>query len=122
MGSSLEDLCEFPEEMRIEAGKQLRKIQRGLEPDDWKPFNSVGPGTKEIRLQDDDGWFRVMYVAKFANTVHVLHSFQKKSNKTSKQDTDLAEARYKEVIQEQMQLKKAAKEAAKRGKNDGKKI
>jgi len=38
-------------------------VQAGLEPDDWKPFNDVGVGTKEIRIRDATGIYRVMYVA-----------------------------------------------------------
>jgi phage-related protein len=43
--------------------RQLGQIQAGLEPDRWKPFDDVGAGTKEIIINLDDGWFRVMYVA-----------------------------------------------------------
>ena len=101
MGSSLDDIKDdgtFTETARKEAGHQLDRVQSGLEPDDWKPFESVGPGTKEIRISVDDGWFRVMYVAKFEEAVYVLHCFKKKSTKTSKKDTDLAAKRYKQVL------------------------
>jgi len=60
----------------------------------------VGSGPKEIRINLDDGWFRVMYVAKFGEAVHVLHCFKKKSNRTSKNDIDIAKTRYKHVLQE----------------------
>jgi phage-related protein len=114
VGSSKEDLCAFPEDMREAAGKQLRRVQRGLDPENWKSFDVVvGPGTKEIRLQDADGWYRVMYVAKFADAVYVLHSFQKKTNATFKEDIALAEARYKAVLQHQAKLKQQAKQQAK---------
>jgi phage-related protein len=65
-------------------------IQRGREPDDWKPMNEVGRGVREIRIQDAAGAFRVLYVAKFDNAVYVLHCFQKKTQKTSKADLNLA--------------------------------
>ncbi len=64
-GSSLDDLREFPEAARKMAGQELRKLQRGETPDDWRPFSEVGPGVNEIRIDCADGWFRVMYVAKF---------------------------------------------------------
>ena len=64
---------------RNQAGFQLGKVQAGLDPDDWKPFNNVGAGVKEIRLSDGSGIFRVMYVAKFEEAVYVLHCFQKKT-------------------------------------------
>ncbi len=64
-GSSLDGLREFPETARIQAGHELRKLQRGTIPDDWRPFPEVGAGANEIRIDCPDGWFRVMYVAKF---------------------------------------------------------
>ena len=102
-GSSLRDIKDddiFTPNARREAGRQLSQVQMGLEPDDWKPFDVVGAGTKEIRINLGDGWFRVMYVAKFAEAVYVLHCFKKKSATTSKQDKNITAARYKAVIQE----------------------
>lgn len=61
-----------------------------MEPDHWKPFDEAGAGAKEIIIDLDDGWFRVMYVAKFPEAVYVLHCFRKKTNLTSKQDKDIA--------------------------------
>ena len=78
----------------------VSQVQAGLEPDDWKPFDGVGAGTKEIRINLDDGWFRVMYVAKFPEAVYVLHCFKKKTTATSKHDKDITATRYKSVIQE----------------------
>lgn len=82
------------------AGRQLSQVQAGLEPDHWKAFDEVGAGTKEIIIDLDDGWFRVMYVAKFSEAVYVLHCFRKKTNTTSKQDKSIATDRYKAVIRE----------------------
>lgn len=96
-GSSLRDIKDddiFTPDARREAGRQA-----GLEPDHWKPFDDVGAGTREIIVNLDDGWFRVMYVAKFPEAVYVLHCFKKK-NATGKSDKDIASARYKAVIQE----------------------
>ena len=98
MGSSLEDLREFPDAARRTAGYQLRKLQRGEPPDDWRPFSEIGPGTNEFRIDGPDGWFRVMYVAKFEEAVYVLHSFQKKTRRTSKIDIVIAKARYKGLL------------------------
>jgi phage-related protein len=75
----LDDLRAFPLTARREAGHQLEQEQNGREPDDWKPMNTVGPGAKEIRIRDEAGAFRVLYVAKFADAVYVLHCFQKKT-------------------------------------------
>lgn len=102
-GSSLQDLSNeeiFPLKARKQAGHQLNQVQLGLEPDDWKPFDIVGAGTKEIRINLNDGWFRVMYVAKFSEAIYVLHCFRKKTPTTSKHDKDIATVRYKDLIQE----------------------
>lgn len=80
------------------AGDQLRFVQMGLEPAaDWKPIRNVGQGVMEIRIKEASGQYRIIYVAKFADAVHVLHAFQKKTQKTSGKDLDLARKRYKEI-------------------------
>jgi phage-related protein/predicted XRE-type DNA-binding protein len=93
-GSALDDL----ETARREAGYQLNQIQHGLEPDDWKLMNTVGRGVREIRICDAAGAFRVLYVAKFDDAVYVLHCFQKKTQKTSKADLNLAAQRYRDLL------------------------
>ena len=103
VGSTLKDLRNdeiFSFEARKQAGHQLNQVQCGLDPDDWKPFDAVGPGTKEIRINLDDGCFRVMYVAKFPEAVYVLHCFRKKTSATSKHDKDIATLRYRAVLRE----------------------
>jgi phage-related protein len=100
-GSALNDLRTFPEPARREAGHQLDQVQHGQEPDDWKPMPTIGRGVREIRIRDIAGAFRVVYVAKFADAVYVLHCFQKKTPKTSKTDLDLAESRYRDLLKEQ---------------------
>lgn len=97
VGSAYDDLLAFPVEARQQAGFQLGKVQAGLEPDDWKSFDDVGPGTREIRLREVGGAFRVMYVAKFEEAVYVLHCFQKKTQATSLKDKRIAEARYRAI-------------------------
>ncbi len=96
IGSSLDDLRNFPEEARKAAGFELYSIQRGLEPTDWKSMPSIGRGVKEVRIHVLGEW-RIIYVAKFEEAIYVLHSFQKKSRKTSQQDVDLAKKRYKQI-------------------------
>jgi phage-related protein len=100
IGSSLDDLRDFPRDARREAGFQLDKVQNGENPDDWKAMSSVGSGAYEFRIRDDTGVFRIIYVAKFSEAVYVLHAFQKKSRKTAKKDIDLAVARYQEMTTE----------------------
>jgi phage-related protein len=99
-GSSLDDLRAFPLPARREAGHQLDQVQNGQEPDDWKPMKTIGQGVKEIRIRDAAGAFRVIYVAKFADAVYVLHCFQKKTEKTSKADLGLASKRYRDLLKE----------------------
>ncbi|MBE7565794.1 MULTISPECIES: type II toxin-antitoxin system RelE/ParE family toxin [Acidithiobacillus] len=99
-GTSLEDLRTFPLSTRREAGYQLDQVQKGRDPDDWKPMNSVGQGVREIRIRDETGAFRVIYVAKLPEAVYVLHCFQKKTQKTRKTDLDLAGQRYRDLLKE----------------------
>jgi len=99
-GGALDDLRAFPLSARREAGHQLDLAQRGGEPDDWKPMPTIGRGVREIRIRDTAGAFRIIYVAKFADAVYVLQCFQKKTQKTSKTDLDLAEKRYRELMKE----------------------
>ncbi len=96
VGSSLDDLRDFPDEARRAAGFELRAIQNGLDPSDWKPMQSIGAGVREIRIHVLGEW-RVLYVAKLAEAVYVLHAFQKKGRKTSKNDIELARKRLREI-------------------------
>lgn len=93
LGDSLERLKAFPEGARTEAGVQLHKVQLGFEPSDWKPMTAVGPGVREIRIRDEAGIFRVVYVTKIEDAVYVLHAFQKKTQQTARRDLDLVALR-----------------------------
>ncbi len=97
MGNAKDDLAAFPRSARIRVGHELFMVQVGREPDDWKPVASVGPGACEIRVRDQAGAFRVIYVARFEDAIYVLHAFQKKSQKTSSADLKLAKQRYREA-------------------------
>ena len=94
--SSLDDLRNFPAEARRQAGFELFAVQRGLEPSDWKPVTVIGAGVREIRIHVLGEW-RILYVAKLADAVYVLHSFQKKSRKTGHEDIELARKRYRQI-------------------------
>ena len=98
VGSAYHDLLAFPKEARKEAGFQLGKVQAGLDPADWKPFDELGAGTREIRIREASGSYRVMYVAKFEEAIYVLHCFRKKTQVTRKQDRAIAAARYCAVV------------------------
>lgn len=95
LGSSKQDLRDFPTVARQRAGFQLALIQDGEEPVDWKPMDCVGAGAREIRIKCRDGAFRVFYVVNRPEAVYVLHAFRKTTEKTEKRDIDLARARYK---------------------------
>jgi len=100
VGSSLKNLLVLPDEVKREAGYQLHRVQNGLEPENWKTFQEIGSGVKEIRIYDQGGAFRVMYVAKFAEKIYVLHTFQKKTQKTNQNDINIAKTRYKSIVNE----------------------
>jgi phage-related protein len=100
LGSSQDDLRDFPLEARRSAGFELRQIQNGIEPSDWKPMSDVGRGVKEIRIHVLGEW-RVLYVAAFAEAIYVLHCFQKKTAKTRHHDLELARQRYRMIEGEQ---------------------
>lgn len=95
IGTSLDELRGFPVSARIEAGTDLRLVQQGTDPRDWKPMPDVGAGVREIRIRAKDGAFRVFYVVENATDVYVLHAFQKKTQKTAPKDIEKGRARYK---------------------------
>ena len=97
MGSAKEDLSAFPKSARTRAGHELFMVEVGREPDDWRSMPAIGPGACEIRVTDGAGAFRVVYVAKFADAVYVLHAFQKRTRKTAPADLELARRRYREA-------------------------
>ncbi|WP_454458038.1 type II toxin-antitoxin system RelE/ParE family toxin [Thauera phenylacetica] len=98
LGDSLKSLREFPEDARHDAGYQLDRVQRGEQPDDFKPMPSIGKGVEELRVWDDSGTYRVIYTARLADAVYVLHAFQKKTQTTAKRDVELARKRYTDLI------------------------
>ena len=98
LGNSLECLREFPEDARQDAGYQLDQVQRGRQPSDVKPIPAVGKGVEELRVWDDTGTYRVIYVARLREAVYVLHAFQKKTQATRKHDIEAAKCRYAELM------------------------
>ena len=100
LANSLNELSNFPDGAKRRAGFQLGKLQRGLQPDDFKPMPTIGKGVEEIRVRDETGAYRVIYVARMTEAVYVLHCFQKKTQQTAKRDIDLATQRLKELLQQ----------------------
>ncbi len=97
LGSAREDLKRFPPDARARVGFELYRVQQGLEPRDWKPMTGVGRGVAELRVRIGRE-FRVLYVAKFAEAIYVLHAFEKKSQKTTQRDLMIATERLRELI------------------------
>lgn len=95
LGTSKRDLLGLPAAVRVEAGLDLRLVQSGLEPRDWKPMPDVGAGVREIRNRTAEGAFRTFYVVESASHIYVLHVFQKKSRRTSPRDIEMGRARYR---------------------------
>jgi phage-related protein len=104
LGQSRETIRAFPENVRQVAGFQLWRVQRGLEPNDWKPMPSVGLGVQEIRIHTDVE-HRMLYVAKFAEAVYVLHAFEKRTRRTPQRDLDLAQQRFRSLIKQRARAK-----------------
>lgn len=102
VGDSLKRLREFPEAARQDAGYQLDKVQRGQQPDDFKPVPSIGKGVEEIRIWEESGTYRVIYTARMPDAVYVLHAFQKKTQATSRRDIEIARERLTQVMKGQV--------------------
>lgn len=96
MGQSLDALQNFPTTARREAGYQLDRVQRGYDPKDWKPMSTIGQGVREIRI-NEQGQYRIIYIAKFEEAIYVLHAFQKKTQKTNKHDIEIAKGALQQV-------------------------
>jgi phage-related protein len=97
LGSSLSIMRDLEDAAKQAFGHALARVQAGLEPVDWKPISTIGPGVAELRVRVG-GSFRLVYVARFEEAVYVLHVFQKKSQKTSMLDIELARSRYRSLI------------------------
>ncbi len=98
LGDSLKVISLFHKDARQNAGRQLANVQKGNQPDDFKPMPEVGKGVEEIRIRDEAGIYRVMYTARLADAVYVWHSFQKKTMRTSRLDIDIAKERFKRLM------------------------
>lgn len=83
VGRSLESLKSFPQEAKRESGYQLDKVQQGKAPTDWKPMQSIGTGVREIRIREDSGAYRILYIAKFEEAVLCTPCFPEKDPKDS---------------------------------------
>ena len=98
LGDSLERLRGFPPSVRRQAGFELDRIQRGIDPFDWKPLSTVGLGVRELRVRDESGAYRVLYVATFEDALFVLHCFKKKTRVTPRHALEVATKRYRTLV------------------------
>ncbi len=104
IGDSREVITSFPDAARQITGFQLWRVQRGLDPNDWKPMPSVALGVQEIRIHTGVE-HRVFYVAKFAEAVYVLHAFEKRTRETPKDDLELARHRLRLLLSQRVRRK-----------------
>ena len=95
LGESLKSIRDFPEDARHDVGYQLDKVQRGDQPEDFKPMPGIGKGVEEIRVSEPSGAYRVIYLARRGETIYVLHAFQKKTQATAKKDLEIARHRFR---------------------------
>jgi len=99
VGSTRDDVRAFPPAVRRLVGRELDLLQNGRTPMDSRSMPSIGAGVWELRVRAG-GAFRVLYVGKFEESIYVLHAFQKKSRKTSRNDLSIGESRYREVVRQ----------------------
>lgn len=97
LGDSLKRLREFPKDAKSDAGYQLDRVQNGEQPDDFKPMPSIGRGVEEMRIREESGAYRVIYMARRPEAVYVLHAFHKTTQQTTLHDIALAKKRYSEI-------------------------
>ena len=97
LGASLDDVRAFPDDARRAAGYQLRRVQLGLLPSDWKAMTRVGSGVFEIRVRTGVE-HRIFYVARFAEAVYVLHAFEKRTRQTRSADLEVGRRRLAELM------------------------
>jgi phage-related protein len=98
LGDSRKALQSFPPAAQRIAGFELRNVQKGRQPADFKPMPSIGMGVEELRVWADEGTYRVVYIARLPEAVYVLHAFQKKTQQTNQRDLALARARLERLL------------------------
>lgn len=105
IGTSKQDIAKFPQDAKRKAGFQLKAVQRGNSPTDFKPMSIIGKGVEEIRIKTGEA-YRIFYLARFAEAVYVLHAFNKKAQKTAKKDLEIGKQRYQTTIEFRKQFEK----------------
>jgi phage-related protein len=105
-GDSREALGAFPARVKQNLGFQLWQLQQGERPRDYRPLASLGAGVFELRDQDERAWYRVVYLSRIRNVIHVLHCFEKKSREMPRRDFALEAKRLRAVTARLSQEKK----------------
>ena len=99
LGDAKKQIRDWPETARKRAGVEIARLQFGVQPNDYKPMHSIGPGVEELRVWDDNKrTYRVIYTARMADAIYVLHAFQKTTQQTEKRDIALARQRLAELL------------------------
>ena len=112
VGTTLDDVRAFPEEVRREVGHALHLAQLGEKSPSAKPLRGFkGAGVLEVVESFEGNAYRAVYTVRFASGVYALHAFQKKSHRgiaTDKHDIELVTNRLREAeeIDRSMRLKK----------------
>jgi phage-related protein len=96
-GDSRDVLISFPDGVRNNFGFYLWQLQQGETPTNYRPVTSVGAGVYELRDQDERAWYRVIYLSRINDVIHVLHCFEKKSRRMPRRDFEKAKQRLKVV-------------------------
>jgi phage-related protein len=100
MGSSRSDLSAMPEKVRKDFGGALHGIQEGRTPPDAKHLKGKIKNAVQLSEDHDSETWRAVYTVELAETVYVLHCFQKKSKSgraTPRADLELIERRLKDA-------------------------
>src|SRR5579863_1761446 len=105
-GDSREVISSFPDEAKHNLGFDLRLLQQGQQPTDYRAMSSIGPGVFELRDQDERAWYRVIYLSRVRDVIHVLHCFEKRSRKTPLKEIHVARQRLKAVRARMIEEKK----------------
>ncbi|MEP7244087.1 MAG: type II toxin-antitoxin system RelE/ParE family toxin [Gammaproteobacteria bacterium] len=100
-GDSRDAAHRFPKGARVKLGKELTRIQMGLQPRNGKWLSGIGRGVQEVRVAHRKDAYRAIYVAILGEHVYVLHAFQKKAKtgiETPREELDIATQRYKDLV------------------------
>lgn len=109
-GDSKEVISSFPDAAKSNLGFDLRLLQQGRQPTDYRPMSSVGPGVFELRDQDERAWYRVIYLSRVHDVIHVLHCFEKRSRETPMKEINTARKRLKAARARMIQEKRRGAE------------